>query len=97
VVTIGLCLFAFTTMIGWSYYGERCVVFLLGERAVLPFRLLWVIAIPVGAVAELDVVWVLADILNACMAFPNLAALLLLAPVVFKLTRDYLTEAAAQG
>jgi AGCS family alanine or glycine:cation symporter len=97
VVTVGLCLFAFTTMIGWSYYGERCVAFLLGERAVLPFRLLWVIAIPVGAVAELDVVWILADILNACMAFPNLAALILLAPVVFKLTRDYLTAAVAKG
>jgi AGCS family alanine or glycine:cation symporter len=97
VVTIGLCLFAFTTMIGWSYYGERCVAFLFGERGVLPFRLLWVLAIPVGAVAELDLVWVLADILNACMAFPNLVALILLAPVVFKLTRDYLTAAAAEG
>ena len=97
VVTIGLCLFAFTTMIGWSYYGERCVAFLFGERGVLPFRLLWVLAIPVGAVAELDLVWVIADILNACMAFPNLAALILLAPVVFKLTREYLTDAAAEG
>jgi AGCS family alanine or glycine:cation symporter len=97
VVTIGLCLFAFTTMIGWSYYGERCVAFLFGERGVLPFRLLWVLAIPVGAVSELDVVWILADVLNACMAFPNLAALILLAPVVFKLTRDYLSAEAEQS
>ena len=89
VVTFGLCLFAFTTMIGWSYYGERCVVFLFGERGVLPFRLLWVLAIPVGAVVDLGVVWKLADILNACMAFPNLAALILLSPVVFRLTREY--------
>ena len=96
VVTIGLCLFAFTTMIGWSYYGERCVAFLFGERAVLPFRLLWVMAIPVGAMAELNVVWVLADILNACMAFPNLAALILLAPVVFKLTREHLAKVAEE-
>ncbi len=89
VVTFGLCLFAFTTMIGWSYYGERCVVFLFGERGVFPFRLLWVAAIPLGTVGELNLVWVIADILNACMAIPNLTALLLLAPVVFKLTRDY--------
>jgi AGCS family alanine or glycine:cation symporter len=89
VVTFGLCLFAFTTMIGWSYYGERCVVYLVGERGVLPFRLLWVAAIPVGAIVDLGVVWKLADILNACMAFPNLAALILLSPVVFRLTHDY--------
>ncbi len=93
VVTFGLCLFAFTTMIGWSYYGERCVVFLVGERGVLPFRLAWVAAIPLGTVGELDLVWVIADTLNACMAFPNLTALLLLSPVVFKLTRDYLADA----
>jgi AGCS family alanine or glycine:cation symporter len=89
VVTFGLCLFAFTTMIGWSYYGERCVVFLVGERGVLPFRLLWVLAIPLGTIGELNMVWLIADILNACMAFPNLAALILLSPVVFRLTREY--------
>ena len=87
-MTFGLCLFAFTTMIGWSYYGERCVVFLVGERGVLPFRLAWVAAIPMGTVLKLDLVWVIADTLNACMAFPNLAALLLLSPVVFRLTRE---------
>lgn len=92
VVTIGLCLFAFTTMIGWSYYGERCVVFLFGEKGVLPFRLLWVAAIPLGTVGDLNLVWVIADILNACMALPNLTALILLAPVVFKLTREYLEQ-----
>ena len=96
VVTFGLCLFAFTTMIGWSYYGERCVVFLVGERGVLPFRLLWVLAIPVGAVVDLGVVWKLADILNACMAFPNLAALILLSPVVFRLTHEYVRERQAE-
>jgi AGCS family alanine or glycine:cation symporter len=89
VVTFGLCLFAFTTMIGWSYYGERCVVYLFGVRGVLPFRLLWVIAIPLGTIGDLHTVWLLADTLNAFMAIPNLVALLLLAPLVFKLTRDY--------
>ena len=90
IVTIGLCLFAFTTMIGWSFYGERCVVFLLGTRAILPFRLLWVLAVPVGTMVELNLVWLIADTLNAFMAIPNLIALLLLGPLVFKLTRDYL-------
>lgn len=89
VVTFGLCLFAFTTMIGWSYYGERCVVFLLGVRASFPFRVLWVLAIPVGTVIELELVWLIADTLNAFMAVPNLIALLLLGPLVFRISRDY--------
>jgi AGCS family alanine or glycine:cation symporter len=89
IVTVGLCLFAFTTMIGWSFYGERCVVFLLGTRAILPFRLAWVIAIPVGTVVQLDLIWLIADTLNAFMAIPNLVALLLLGPLVFRLSRDY--------
>ena len=89
IVTLGLCLFAFTTMIGWSFYGERCVVFLLGTRGILPFRVLWVVAIPVGTVVQLDLVWLIADTLNAFMAIPNLIALLMLGPLVFKLTRDY--------
>ncbi|MEZ5567121.1 MAG: sodium:alanine symporter family protein [Halioglobus sp.] len=90
IVTAGLCLFAFTTMLGWSFYGERCVTFLFGTRAILPFRIAWVLAVPVGALAELDLVWLIADTLNAFMAIPNLVALVLLAPLVFKLTRDYL-------
>jgi len=89
VVAVGLCLFAFTTMIGWSFYGERCVVFLLGARASLPFRLAWVVAVPVGTVFHLDTVWLLADTLNAFMAIPNLIALVLLGPLVFRLTREY--------
>ena len=89
IVTLGLCLFAFTTMIGWSFYGERCVVFLVGTKGVLPFRILWVLAIPVGTVVQLELVWLIADTLNAFMAIPNLIALILLGPLVFKLSRDY--------
>ncbi|KZX53376.1 sodium:alanine symporter [Halioglobus sp. HI00S01] len=94
IVTLGLCLFAFTTMIGWSFYGERCVVFLLGTRGIVPFRILWVVAIPLGTVVQLDLVWLIADTLNAFMAIPNLVALLLLGPLVFKLTRDYFNKRA---
>jgi AGCS family alanine or glycine:cation symporter len=89
IVTLSLCLFAFTTMIGWSFYGERCAVFLLGARAIRPFRLAWVLAVPVGTMVELDLIWLIADTLNAFMAIPNLIALILLAPLVFSVTRAY--------
>lgn len=89
VVTFGLMIFAFTTLLGWSYYGERCVEYLFGTKSIVPFRLLWVFAIPLGAMAKLDFVWLLADTLNALMALPNLIALILLSPVVFSLTREY--------
>lgn len=89
IVTMGLCLFAFTTMIGWSFYGERCIVYLLGTRAVLPFRLAWVVVVPLGPLVALDLVWLIADTLNAFMAIPNLVALILLSPMVFAITRDY--------
>ncbi|WP_440870423.1 alanine/glycine:cation symporter family protein [endosymbiont of Tevnia jerichonana] len=86
VVTFGLMIFAFTTIIGWSVYGERCVEYLFGVKAILPFRILWVVAIPLGATVKLAFVWLLADTLNALMAIPNLIALVLLGPVVFRLT-----------
>lgn len=89
VVTIGITLFAFTTLLGWSFYGEKSVEYLFGIRSILPFRILWIIAIPIGATAQLDFIWLAADTLNALMALPNLLALLLLSPVVFKLTKDY--------
>ena len=89
IVTFGLMLFAFTTVLGWSVYGEKCTEYLFGVRAIVPFRVLWVSAIPVGAITELDFVWLLADTLNALMALPNLVALIVLGPVVFRMTRDY--------
>ncbi len=89
VVSIGLALFAFTTLLGWSYYGERCAEYLFGIRAILPFRVLWVCAVPIGATISLDFVWLLADTLNALMAVPNLIALLVLSPVVVSLTREH--------
>lgn len=92
VVSLGLVLFAFTTLLGWSFYGEKCVEYLFGVRSIVPFRVLWIIAVPIGATAELDFIWLVADTLNALMALPNLLALLLLSPVVFKLTRDYFSD-----
>lgn len=92
IVTLGLAIFAFTTIMGWSFYSEKCVEYLFGSKMVLPFRLIWVIAIPIGAYQKLDLAWLIADTLNAMMAIPNLVALLLLSPVVFKLTKDFLNR-----
>ncbi|WP_342245164.1 alanine/glycine:cation symporter family protein [Pseudomonas sp. OTU5201] len=89
ILSIALVIFAYTTILGWSYYGERCWEFLVGTKAILPFRILWVLAIPFGAVAQLDFAWLVADTLNGLMALPNLLSLLLLSPVVVKLTREY--------
>ena len=89
VVTIGLTVFAFTTILGWSIYSEKCVTYLMGAKAVIPFRVLWILAVPLGAVSDLEFIWLVADTLNALMAIPNLIALLLLSPVVFGLTRSY--------
>ena len=90
IVIFGLVLFAFSTIIGWSYYGEKCAEFIFGNRIIIPYRIFWIIIIPVGAVVELNLVWLIADIMNALMALPNLIALVLLSPIVFKETRAYL-------
>jgi len=92
VVAIALAIFALTTIFGWSFYGERCWNYLVGPRAILPFRLLWTAAVFFGAVSQLDLAWTIADTLNALMAVPNLVALLALAPVVVRLTREQLAQ-----
>ncbi|MDH5361573.1 MAG: alanine:cation symporter family protein, partial [Gammaproteobacteria bacterium] len=95
VVTVGLVLFAFTTILGWSYYGEKCAEFLFGVKIIPYFRLLWVLMVFIGTVVQLKLMWLIADTLNALMALPNLIALALLSPVVFKLSREYLFNKGA--
>ncbi|WP_041395233.1 alanine/glycine:cation symporter family protein [Photobacterium profundum] len=92
LVAIALSIFAFTTILGWSFYSEKCVQYLLGVKAVVPFRVLWILAVPIGATSSLEFIWLLADTLNAMMAIPNLIALMLLSPVVFKLTKEYFSN-----
>lgn len=92
VLGVGLATFVFSTILGWSYYGERAVEYLLGKRALIPYRILWVLAVFVGSVATLPLVWDLADAMNALMAIPNLVALLLLSGVIVRETRKYLWE-----
>lgn len=89
IVSLGLIVFAFTTIMGWAFYGEKCTEYLFGVKSVPVFRVIWVIAIPIGATQHLDIAWLVADTLNALMALPNLIALLLLSPVVFKLTKSF--------
>lgn len=87
VVSFGLAIFALTTLLGWSYYGERCAEYILGVGCIPWYRIAWVLAIPLGAVMDLEFLWLLADVLNGLMAIPNLIALLLLSPIVFKISR----------
>jgi AGCS family alanine or glycine:cation symporter len=89
-LAIALAVFAFTTILGWAYYGEKCWEYLVGSAAMeKPYRLLWTIFVLVGAVSQLDFVWLVSDTLNAMMAVPNLISLVLLSPVIVKLTREY--------
>jgi AGCS family alanine or glycine:cation symporter len=95
-LAVALAVFAFTTILGWAYYGEKCWEYLFGSRILLPYRALWTLFVLVGAVMQLDFVWLVADTLNAFMAFPNLVSLVLLSPVVVKVTNEYFARQAAR-
>ncbi|WP_289088140.1 sodium:alanine symporter family protein [uncultured Veillonella sp.] len=104
LLMIGLSLFAFTTILGWNYYGERCIEYLLGVKAILPYRLIFIGLIACGPFLKLEAIWVLADIVNGLMAIPNLIALLGLTGVIVAETKRYFdyvkqeeAEAALEG
>ncbi|MCD6585593.1 MAG: sodium:alanine symporter family protein [Desulfobacteraceae bacterium] len=92
IVSIGIIFFAFSTAISWSYYGDRCVDYLFGEKMVMPYRVIYCMLLPVGAAVELTTVWTLSDIFNALMAWPNLVGLIFLSPVVVKTTKEYFSD-----
>jgi AGCS family alanine or glycine:cation symporter len=92
IISLGLVVFAFTTILGWSYYGERCAEFIFGTKIILPYRLLWIVAVFVGASQKVNLIWILADVMNGFMAIPNLIALGLLSPIVFKITKEYFSQ-----
>jgi AGCS family alanine or glycine:cation symporter len=92
IVSIGLTLFAYSTILGWSYYGEKSIEYLLGIKAVKPYRYLFTVFVLVGAVSELETVWSVADLFNALMAFPNLVGLLVLTPVIVRVTKEYFDQ-----
>lgn len=92
IVAIGLLLFAFSTILGWEYYGERCAEYLFGPKVNMIYRVLWIPFIVIGSVGGLNLLWDLADTLNGLMAIPNLIALVFLSPKVFELTKDFFSK-----
>lgn len=92
IVTIGLILFAYSTILGWCYYGEKSIEYLFGVKSVVVYRIVFVLFVGVGAVAKLSLVWNISDTLNGLMAIPNLIALILLTPVIVKETKRYFEE-----
>lgn len=92
ILVVGIISFAYSTILGWAYYGERCVEYFSGKKGLIPYRVLYVAVLLIAPVLELDLVWKIADILNALMAIPNLVAVLLLSPVIVKETRKYINN-----
>ena len=97
IVTVGLMFFAFTTILGWNYYGERCTEFLFGVKGILPYKIIYILIVSSGAFLTLDVIWVLADIVNGLMTIPNLIALLALRKVIAAETEQYFEKLKLRG
>lgn len=89
IVSIGVMLFAFSTILGWEYYGERCAEYLFGAKAILPYRIIWIPMVVVGSIGGLELLWDIADTLNGLMIIPNVIGVLLLSGTVIKLTKEY--------
>ena len=92
ILVVGIITFAYSTILGWAYYGERCVEYFAGKFGLIPYRVLYIAIALIAPVLALDLVWLIADILNALMAIPNLIAVLLLSPVIVKETRKYVNN-----
>nr|WP_321466166.1 sodium:alanine symporter family protein [uncultured Desulfobulbus sp.] len=89
VVTLGIAMFAYSTILGWCYYGEKSIEYLFGIKSILPYRLVFILFIGVGAISKLSLVWNISDTLNGLMAIPNLIGLIFLTPVIVKETKKY--------
>lgn len=92
ILVVGIITFAYSTILGWAYYGERCVEYFSGRKGLIPYRILYVAVALIAPVLALDLVWLIADVLNALMAIPNLIAVLLLSPVIVKETKKYINN-----
>ena len=89
VVSVGIIFFAYSTILGWSYYGEKSIEYLFRERSIKPYRILWVFSVFIGAVSNLDIIWTMSDIMNGLMALPNLIALIALSGIIKVETHKY--------
>lgn len=96
ILVVGIISFAYSTVLGWAYYGERCVEYFAGKKGLIPYRVLYIIVAVAAPVASLNLVWTIADILNALMAIPNLIAVLLLSPVIVRETKKYINDLDAK-
>lgn len=90
ILVVGIVLFAFSTILGWSYYGERCIEYLFGKRGIIPYKIIFVLILIIAPITALDLVWTLADIFNGLMAIPNVIAVIALSPVIVKETNYYM-------
>ncbi|RYD64543.1 MAG: hypothetical protein EOP84_32650 [Verrucomicrobiaceae bacterium] len=97
ILFVGLLTFVFSTILGWSYYGEKAAEYLFGTRIITPYRCLWVVAVFVGSVSSIEVVWNFADAMNGLMAIPNLIALIALSGVIAAETRAHSYELTGKG
>ncbi len=96
ILVVGIISFAYSTVLGWAYYGERCVEYFAGKKGLIPYRILYVLVAAIAPVIALDLVWLIADTLNALMAIPNLVAVLLLSPIIVKETKKYINNLDAE-
>ena len=96
ILVVGIISFAYSTVLGWAYYGERCVEYFSGQKGLIPYRVLYIAVAAISPVISLNLVWTVADILNALMAIPNLIAVLLLSNVIVKETKKYINNLDAR-
>lgn len=96
ILVVGIISFAYSTILGWAYYGERSVEYFAGKKGLIPYRVLYIVVAAVAPILALDLVWTVADILNALMAVPNLVAVLLLSPVIVSETKKYINDLDAK-
>ena len=92
ILTLGIISFAYSTVLGWAYYGERCVEYFAGKKALVPYRVLYIVVAAIAPIVALDLVWLIADTLNALMAIPNIIAVLLLSKVIVADTKKYIHD-----
>jgi len=95
IVSFGLVFFAFSTILGWYYYGSKCLEYIAGVKAIDIYKWVWIVLVFFGAIFKVDIVWNLSDTFNGLMAIPNLIALLALSPVIFSITNDWEKKNAA--
>lgn len=96
ILVVGIISFAYSTVLGWAYYGERCVEYFSGKVGLIPYRVLYIVVAAIAPVVSLNLVWTIADILNALMAIPNLVAVLLLSNVIVRETKKYINNLDAK-